>query len=68
LSFNEFIYLGDRVDRKGALTGGYLDVRRRRLEAAANLKKWRKEYHDLDDRAKDVKNEIAHILYVQNNA
>ncbi|GES77633.1 chromosome segregation protein SudA [Rhizophagus clarus] len=52
---------GDRVDRKGALTGGYLDVRRRRLEAATNLKKWRKEYQDLDNRAKDVKNEITRL-------
>ncbi|CAI2172186.1 19502_t:CDS:10 [Funneliformis geosporum] len=40
---------GDRVDRKGALTGGYLDVRRRRLEAATNLKRWRKEYQELDN-------------------
>ncbi len=50
------------MDRKGALTGGYLDVRRRRLEAATNLKKWRKEYQELDDRAKYVKSEITHIL------
>ncbi|PKK80051.1 Smc hinge domain-containing protein [Rhizophagus irregularis] len=55
---------GDRVDRKGALTGGYLDVRRRRLEAATNLKKWRKEYQDLDNRAKDVKNEITQITHI----
>ncbi|CAG8500195.1 10013_t:CDS:10 [Diversispora eburnea] len=46
---------GDRVERKGALTGGYHDVRRRRLEAATNLKKWRKEHSDLDQRANAVK-------------
>ncbi|RIA90233.1 chromosome segregation protein sudA [Glomus cerebriforme] len=48
---------GDRVDRKGALTGGYLDVRRRRLEAATNLKKWRKEYQVLDSHQ-----QVTHIL------
>ncbi|RHZ71222.1 hypothetical protein Glove_261g73 [Diversispora epigaea] len=58
---------GDRVERKGALTGGYHDVRRRRLEAATNLKKWRKEHSDLDQRANAVKSEIAHILYVSKN-
>ncbi|CAG8667446.1 1037_t:CDS:10 [Gigaspora margarita] len=48
---------GDQVDRKGALTGGYHDVRRRRLEAATNMKKWRKEFSDLEQRARVVKNQ-----------
>ncbi|CAG8605629.1 28548_t:CDS:10, partial [Dentiscutata erythropus] len=48
---------GDQVDRKGALTGGYHDVRRRRLEAATNMKKWRKEYTDLEQHAREVKNQ-----------
>ncbi|CAG8488799.1 14077_t:CDS:10, partial [Racocetra persica] len=45
---------GDQVDRKGVLTGGYHDVRRRRLEAATNMKKWRKEYTDLEQRSRNV--------------
>ncbi|CAG8623574.1 16866_t:CDS:10, partial [Dentiscutata heterogama] len=54
---------GDQVDRKGALTGGYHDVRRRRLEAATNMKKWRKEYTDLEQHAREVKNQqITHKL------
>lgn len=34
---------GDRVDRKGSLTGGYHDVRRSRLDAVKNLKTWEKK-------------------------
>ncbi|KAF0478114.1 structural maintenance of chromosome protein 3 [Gigaspora margarita] len=52
---------GDQVDRKGALTGGYHDVRRRRLEAATNMKKWRKEFSDLEQRARVVKSEITRL-------
>ncbi|KAF8423598.1 hypothetical protein EV426DRAFT_118468 [Tirmania nivea] len=32
---------GDRGDKRGALTGGYYDPRRSRLEAVASAKKWR---------------------------
>ncbi len=32
---------GDKVDRKGALTGGYYDIRRSRLEAVKNVATWR---------------------------
>nr|CAG8518165.1 4419_t:CDS:10 [Entrophospora candida] len=46
-----------------ALAGGYHDVRRRRLAASANLKKWRIEYLELDKRSKTVKKEISNILF-----
>ena len=38
--FNAVTLDGDRADRKGALTGGYHDTKRCRLEVAKTLKKW----------------------------
>ncbi|KAJ3340772.1 Structural maintenance of chromosomes protein 3 [Gonapodya sp. JEL0774] len=35
---------GDRAERKGALTGGYIDMRRSRLESAHSAKVYRVEY------------------------
>jgi structural maintenance of chromosome 3 (chondroitin sulfate proteoglycan 6) len=46
---------GDKVDRKGALTGGYHDVRRSRIEAVKNVTTWRAKYDAEDKRAKEVK-------------
>lgn len=46
---------GDKVDRKGALTGGYHDVRRSRIEAIKNVTTWRAKYDAEDKRAKEVK-------------
>lgn len=31
---------GDKIDRKGAMTGGYHDIRRSRLQAAEQLHRW----------------------------
>ena len=36
---------GDRGDKRGALTGGYYDPRRSRLEAVASAKKWRELFN-----------------------
>lgn len=46
---------GDKVDRKGALTGGYHDVRRSRIEAVKNVATWRSKFDAEDKRAKEVK-------------
>ncbi|KAG9089993.1 Structural maintenance of chromosomes protein 3, partial [Ceratobasidium sp. UAMH 11750] len=35
---------GDKVDRKGALTGGYHDVRRSRIETIRAVKQWSEKY------------------------
>ncbi|CAG8531230.1 2193_t:CDS:10 [Ambispora leptoticha] len=51
LQSSSIIARRDRVDRKGALTGGYHDVRRRRLEAASNLKKYKNECKELEEKA-----------------
>lgn len=49
---------GDRVDRKGALTGGYHDVRRSRLDAVRKVKHWQKSYETVADRHKEVKESL----------
>ncbi|KAI0718995.1 structural maintenance of chromosome protein 3 [Cerioporus squamosus] len=50
---------GDKVDRKGALTGGYHDVRRSRIEAIRNVTTWRAKLNESDSRLKEVKATIA---------
>jgi structural maintenance of chromosome 3 (chondroitin sulfate proteoglycan 6) len=49
---------GDKVDRKGALTGGYHDVRRSRIEAIKNVTNWRSKFETEDKRSKEVKASI----------
>lgn len=52
---------GDKVDRKGSLTGGYHDVRRSRIEAIRAVQTWREKY-DTDHAAlQEVKRGIAAI-------
>lgn len=52
---------GDRVDRKGTLTGGYHDVRRSRLDSAKALKKWSQVYEEGAARHSEVKEGIAKL-------
>ncbi|TFY79932.1 hypothetical protein EWM64_g4080, partial [Hericium alpestre] len=52
---------GDKVDRKGALTGGYHDVRRSRIEAVRGVTTWRAKYEAEDKRSKEVKAETLRI-------
>ncbi|KAH0832217.1 RecF/RecN/SMC [Lanmaoa asiatica] len=52
---------GDKVDRKGALTGGYHDVRRSRIEAIKAVASWRTKFDADDKHAKEVKTEITRI-------
>ncbi|KAI9508184.1 structural maintenance of chromosome protein 3 [Russula earlei] len=46
---------GDKVDRKGALTGGYHDIRRSRLEAVKNVSTWRSKVTTEETRSREVK-------------
>src|SRR5882762_4407112 len=46
---------GDRVDRKGALTGGYHDIRRSRLEAIKNVTAWKAKFDTEEKRVTEVK-------------
>lgn len=52
---------GDKVDRKGALTGGYHDVRRSRIEAIRNVATWRARFETEDKRLKEVKDTILEV-------
>lgn len=52
---------GDKVDRKGALTGGYHDVRRSRIEAIKNATSWRAKFETEEKRHKEVKATIVDI-------
>ncbi|KAF5391874.1 hypothetical protein D9757_001633 [Collybiopsis confluens] len=46
---------GDKVDRKGALTGGFHDVRRSRIEAIKNVSLWRSKYEEDQRKSKETK-------------
>ena len=52
---------GDRADRKGALTGGYHDVRRSRIDSAKAVKKWREAYENDSSRHVEVKEGITRV-------
>ena len=46
---------GDRSDRKGAFTGGFIDSRQSRLQAVRKVNKWREEYEELMARSLEIK-------------
>ncbi|KAH9001993.1 structural maintenance of chromosome protein 3 [Lactarius hatsudake] len=52
---------GDKVDRKGALTGGYHDIRRSRLEAVKNVATWRSRVATEEARSREVKTETLKL-------
>ncbi|KAF5374150.1 hypothetical protein D9615_008823 [Tricholomella constricta] len=52
---------GDKVDRKGALTGGYHDIRRSRIEAIKSVTTWRTKFEAEDKRSNEVKESISKL-------
>ncbi|WVQ82965.1 hypothetical protein IAT38_005101 [Cryptococcus sp. DSM 104549] len=60
-NLNSVTVEGDRVDRKGALTGGYHDVRRSRLDAVKAAKKWRTAYETDAARLAEVKEGLSKL-------
>ncbi|KAL8645671.1 MAG: hypothetical protein Q9210_006576 [Variospora velana] len=46
---------GDRSDKKGAFTGGFIDSKHSRLEAVRNVSKWRDEYDTQKTRSVEIK-------------
>lgn len=52
---------GDKVDRKGALTGGYYDVRRSRLEAVNSVMSWKSKFTADEKRLKEVTSTIHQL-------
>lgn len=49
---------GDTTNKKGAITGGYIDPRKSRLQAVRAVNKWRAEYETLRERALEIRREI----------
>lgn len=49
---------GDTSNKKGAMTGGYIDPRKSRLEAVRTVNKWRDESESLRDRALEIRKEV----------
>lgn len=52
---------GDKVDRKGALTGGYHDVRRSRIEAIKSVTNWKSKFETEEKKSKEVKATITQL-------
>lgn len=62
--YNNSFYLpvlGDRIDNRGALSGGYHDTRHSRLEAAKNMKKWEAKLQEEMDRGVRIKEDITRL-------
>ena len=49
---------GDNANKKGAMTGGYIDPRKSRLEAVKAVNKWREEYESLRQQALDIRRNV----------
>nr|WJN25090.1 cohesin complex subunit [Pseudozyma thailandica] len=52
---------GDKVERKGALTGGYQDPRRSRLDAVNDVRKWKTQSEQDTAKQQEIKNRITEI-------
>ena len=52
---------GDKVDRKGALTGGYHDVRRSRLEAINSVKTLRTKFTSASEELRETTTKIQQL-------
>ncbi|KAF7554264.1 hypothetical protein G7046_g6859 [Stylonectria norvegica] len=49
---------GDTTNKRGAMTGGYIDPRNSRLEAVQAVNKWRDEYESLIAQSHDIRRQI----------
>lgn len=54
---------GDQVNRRGALTGGFYDIRYSRIDAMKAIKQWRAKLSENADSAKKVKAAAQDILF-----
>ncbi|KAF9290026.1 Structural maintenance of chromosomes protein 3 [Mortierella alpina] len=52
---------GDRIDRKGALTGGFQDTRNSRIKAIKNIKLFNIKYQTAMERCQAIKQEITSL-------
>lgn len=51
---------GDTTNKKGAMTGGYIDPRKSRIEAVRTFERWREEFEGHRARAAELRREIEH--------
>ena len=58
---------GDQVQRKGALTGGYIDKKISRLELQNSIKKLRSTLNKYEEEYEKIRNEILNIDNEHNN-
>ncbi|KAF5670759.1 structural maintenance-chromosome 3 (chondroitin sulfate proteoglycan 6) [Fusarium heterosporum] len=49
---------GDTTNKRGAMTGGYIDPRKSRLQAVQAVNKWRDEYERLLSQSRDIRQQI----------
>ncbi|KAG5950957.1 hypothetical protein E4U53_004091 [Claviceps sorghi] len=49
---------GDTTNKRGAMTGGYIDPRKSRLEAVQSANRWREEYEKLVAQSRDLRHQI----------
>ncbi|KAG2211831.1 hypothetical protein INT47_004517 [Mucor saturninus] len=52
---------GNRVDGRGAMSGGYIDTKRSRLSAAKSLRTWQKKLEQEQLRGQKIKQEITQL-------
>ncbi|KAL7902310.1 RecF/RecN/SMC [Trichoderma sp. SZMC 28014] len=49
---------GDTSNKRGAMTGGYIDPRKSRLDAVRAANKWREEFEQLIEQSRDIRRQI----------
>ncbi|KAH7037928.1 RecF/RecN/SMC [Microdochium trichocladiopsis] len=49
---------GDTTNKRGAMTGGYIDTRKSRLEAVRAVNKWRDEFDALQAKSDEIRRQI----------
>lgn len=49
---------GDTTNKRGAMTGGYIDPRKSRLEAVQTANKWRQEFEQLVAQSRNIRSQI----------
>lgn len=49
---------GDTTNKRGAMTGGYIDPRKSRLEAVQAANRWREEYERLTEQSRNIRRQI----------
>ncbi|KAF4981551.1 hypothetical protein FZEAL_2660 [Fusarium zealandicum] len=49
---------GDTTNKRGAMTGGYIDPRKSRLQAVQAVNKWRDEYEKLIAQSRDIRRQV----------